>query len=738
MDNRLREFRETYEVLGKIGKGGGGTVFKAYHKRLQKEVVLKKIHSNLKNINTRTETDILKNLKHAYLPQVLDFLEVGGNTFTVMDYIQGESLKECLDEGRTFTQAEIIVWFKQLCEALELLHAQNPPIIHGDIKPANIMLTPEKNICLIDFNIASIFEGKNTTVSGYTPGYAAPEQIQYYKQIQRQNQQTHQLDADGMTGEEKNSISDRGIQAEEETIALEKSKTNEHIFETEAETELLRTDSSVKPWENWREDAFRATVDVRTDIYSLGATIYHLLSGSKPRKGKEPIRDIREAAPQISEPLAYIVTKCMAEKPEERYQSVSELYQALQNIYKSSKQYQRLLARQRAVRLGLCVGMMGFIAVAIMGNSRMRQEKDIEYLKLVKQEEELWDGHNEDSRDMYFEQAIALYPERADAYQVKAKEFYEQRQYEETIQFLTEVAVPYVTPGSGLANLYLLIGNSYLALERYEEAENALMIALENDGQNSAIYRDLAVIQARAGNVPEAELTLQSAVEHGLADDGISYTEGEILYAQGNDRSAEEAFREAILWSDDDYMKMRAYLMCAKIKENQTRTAENCEERINLLEEAQQTLPMQYQNAVLEQLAQAYMDFADFTGNQEASLKAADIMQKMIDYGWDSYVTHQNLAVLYQKNRMFDEEYQELQYMLDLYGEDYRTYKCLAFMELQKQEETTKDNRDYAQFDNYYQRAVALYEEQKETNQSDADMESLEHLYEEVRQGGWF
>ena len=63
----------------------------------------------------------------------------------------------------------------QICSALNYLHNQKPPVIHGDIKPANIMLTPEGNICLIDFNIAFYLD--DSTVLGYTNGYTSPNSI---------------------------------------------------------------------------------------------------------------------------------------------------------------------------------------------------------------------------------------------------------------------------------------------------------------------------------------------------------------------------------------------------------------------------------------------------------------------------------------------------------------------------------------------------------------------------------
>ena len=170
----------TYEIIGKIGSGGGGDVYLAHHLRLDKKVVLK---ADKRKISTppellRVEVDVLKHLSHTYIPQVYDFFTENDTVYTAMDYIEGESFDKALKEGKTFTQAQVIRWGRQLLEALSYLHRPihgDPPhgYTHSDIKPANLMLTPQGDIRLIDFNI-SLALGEETII-GRSEGYASPE-----------------------------------------------------------------------------------------------------------------------------------------------------------------------------------------------------------------------------------------------------------------------------------------------------------------------------------------------------------------------------------------------------------------------------------------------------------------------------------------------------------------------------------------------------------------------------------
>lgn len=169
---------EMYQVICEIGKGGTGVIYLGYHLRLQKQVVIKRIKENLAGrIKVRAEADILKKLHHTYLPQVYDFLEVGNEVYTVMEYISGYDLQFYINQKYTFPETTLRLWLEQMCEVLDYLHTRRPQIFHSDIKPGNIMITQEGNICLIDFNIS--IDGEITKdVQGISINYASPEQFQ--------------------------------------------------------------------------------------------------------------------------------------------------------------------------------------------------------------------------------------------------------------------------------------------------------------------------------------------------------------------------------------------------------------------------------------------------------------------------------------------------------------------------------------------------------------------------------
>lgn len=279
-----------YKILSEIGHGGMSVVYMAINEKANKTWAIKEVRRdgivNFEAVKQglTVETDMMKRLNHPNLPSIVDVIE-GNDTFLiVMDYIEGISLKQKLDEEGAQTQENVIEWAKQLCDVLGYLHSRTPAIIYRDMKPANVMLKPDGKPMLIDFGTAREFKERNvedTTCLG-TRGYAAPEQF-------------------GGMGQ----------------------------------------------------------TDARTDIYCLGATMYHLVTGYNPSEPPYEMLPIRSIDPSLSSGLEKIILKCTQQNPNERYQTASELmydlehYEEIDDKYRK-KQVARVLLFVLSIVLSVC------------------------------------------------------------------------------------------------------------------------------------------------------------------------------------------------------------------------------------------------------------------------------------------------------------------------------------------------------------------------------------------------
>lgn len=175
-----------YEILKQIGKGGMSKVYLAMDQRLNKQWAVKEIIKCTTDKNNEVvvqsliaEAHLMKKLDHPALPRIVDIIENNQTIYVIMDYIEGETLSTLLKDYKVQLQEVVIEWAKQLCQVLYYLHTRKPAIIYRDMKPGNIMLSPDGNIKLIDFGIAREFKEQQMadTVSLGTRGYAAPEQF---------------------------------------------------------------------------------------------------------------------------------------------------------------------------------------------------------------------------------------------------------------------------------------------------------------------------------------------------------------------------------------------------------------------------------------------------------------------------------------------------------------------------------------------------------------------------------
>lgn len=255
-----------YRIAGELGSGGGGIVYKAYHMRLKKYVAIKYIKNIAQN---SPEVDILKNLNSSYIPKIYDFIHLENETYIVMDFIEGKDFEHIVSENYDYDVNNALDWAIQICEAVEYLHTRKKPIIHSDIKPSNIMLTDENKICLIDFNISAVLDSESGAfVKGASANYAAPEQL---------------------------------IQVERDSL-----KGKNVILKNRAGNKI--TSSSV----------IKSIIDERTDIFSIGASLYYIFTKNVPVGGKADFSDIK-----IPVGIKRVIDKAMKYYPADRYSSAA-------------------------------------------------------------------------------------------------------------------------------------------------------------------------------------------------------------------------------------------------------------------------------------------------------------------------------------------------------------------------------------------------------------------------------
>jgi eukaryotic-like serine/threonine-protein kinase len=177
-----------YRIITLIGQGGFGAVYQAWDNATQQNVAVKE---NLEMSATaqrqfQREATMMATLRHPNLPRVIDyFILPDQGQYLVMDYIEGKSLGQILVErGGPLSEAEMRPWIQQICQALHYLHTRQPSIIHRDVKPDNIIITPTNQAMLVDFGISKHLDRQQATTIGaraITPGYSPPEQYGYGK-----------------------------------------------------------------------------------------------------------------------------------------------------------------------------------------------------------------------------------------------------------------------------------------------------------------------------------------------------------------------------------------------------------------------------------------------------------------------------------------------------------------------------------------------------------------------------
>lgn len=262
---------QRYRIIEILGQGGMGAVYRAIDENLGVEVALKENLFTTEEYARQfhREAVILANLRHPNLTRVTDhFIIEGQGQYLVMDYVEGEDLRERMERLGVISEEEAVQIGAAICDALTYLDSRTEPIVHRDIKPGNVKISPNGHIYLVDFGLAKVLEENQLTTTGaraMTPGYSPPEQYG------------------------------------------------------------------------------TARTDHRSDIYSLGATLYAAVTSQLPEDalarlmGQAQLTGVRVRNPKISEEFAAVIEKALEVKPEDRFVNARDFKEALLESQRNRK-----------------------------------------------------------------------------------------------------------------------------------------------------------------------------------------------------------------------------------------------------------------------------------------------------------------------------------------------------------------------------------------------------------------
>lgn len=675
-----------YTIVEKLGHGGYGDVYRAFDANLQLDVVVKKLKDLTESENGgREEVDVLKQLHQENLPTVFDFFVEDGQAYTVMSLIPGQDLEEVREKYPRFNQKQVLYWAKQLARALAYLHTRKPSIIHSDIKPSNIMLKPDGDVCLIDFNISLAITGDNSYATGTSNGFSPPEQYPNF-----------------------------GFYLEETGAQL---YNNEYDDRTSQAVTIMR-------------NTIGNGIDERSDIYSLGATLYTLITGKKPSSHYWNNESILDKNVNISPGFAHIIDKMMQLDPDDRYQNGVELLDALDNIIELDDRFIELKRKRRGHRAITFLMFVTSACLMVSGYFIRKRELDIEYNSVIN---EIRDNISNGDYDIdnLLDEAQSILPKRIDAYEAKIESLYKSGKYNECISYGTDAIdspkydVITKDDKDSLGNMLYIVGNAYYENEDYSSAIANFQKAIEYNATNPLFYRDISISEAKNGNTEDAITYLNYAVDHGLEEDSIQMAKGEIEFSKSNYDLAIESFERAFELSTDDSVKRRD--MVLEINTYKKMGNESVDKAIEFMKNREGEFG-DSSPYLIESMADMYARKGDYQN-------AATYLSKLKNMGDISLRTYSNIAIVYQNMGDMSNARTYLNEMIDTYPNEYESYMRYAMFEADEQSRLPNESRNYSDFAKYYNKAVELYQNAKA---DDVEMKKLSSMAEQLKSGGWF
>lgn len=479
----------------------------------------------------------------------------------------------------------------------------------------------------------------------------------------------------------------------------------------------------------------RAQTDARTDIYALGVTMYHLLTGKSPYEPPYQFVPVRELDPSLSRGIEHILNRCVQLEPADRYQTVDELLYDLDHIYRFDKAWQRVRTIKRVRAAVIVVMLLASAGLMAAGRVVMAREKEDRYAELLDQAGRLC-GSDYEECVAVLDEARELFPGRPDADRQQTYALYLNGSWEECVEFGQRALEEH---GSD-AQTRVSMAAAQFELGDYEQAAEGFAQGGELSVDN---MRDYAVCLGRLGEIREAERVLGDMSEEGAHPDVTQYVQGEVYFAQEKYLEAEEAFLSALDQAETPALTRRCYISlgdlyrdCAALMRVGQSPIENpASKSAELLSAAVTQEGLRYDSVLWESLGMAYFEAYHTDPNVPRGYLsyAADCFNRVIELGVTKEYLYSNLYTIYYEMKDYGRAEEALAAYQEMFPDSYMPHALRGMLLITIENEKPQSQRDYSAALAEYETAGGMIRSSDDTTY----YQQLGTLIDSLRKNGW-
>lgn len=446
--------------------------------------------------------------------------------------------------------------------------------------------------------------------------------------------------------------------------------------EVTADTVIIGTRGYASP-----EQYGKHQTDERSDIYSLGVTLYHLVTGRGPNDPPFEIVPIRTIDENLSEGLEHIILKCTYKDPNNRYQKVENLLYDLNNIDKLSNKYKKQ-ERAKKIKVGIIILVFFMFNSMILGGAfSIQNEKIGEYKYQIEIADQTEKNIGLKESILEYETAIEMYSKRSDGYLSFAKAYINNMQFDKALQLLQTEAAKKAPKIKKLDEFHYLLGICLFSKGDYVGAtESFTNIKNPNNFEELVYYKPIAESFSKPTSLTNGDDVIKSI----------------------------DILKQSIEQSDNESFKVRGYITLADIyRDNPVVFEDGAQLQISILEKAISQSKNKNDTVLYDRLALAYyskgvQSLADDAVAKQAFNKSLDNYNILIKLGYESETIYRNMANIYRQSGEYDRSKDLLGKVIEKYPDDYRGYIDMAFLYNAIENKKDVGSRNYNNVVNYY------------------------------------